>query len=108
MTAATTHFNTVEEWKAEGERRFGPDVMRWRFVCPACGHVASVQEWKAVGAPEDVVAYSCVGRWAGADRVAFESGRGPCDYAGGGLFQINPVRIGDRESGVFAFADDEE
>lgn len=33
---------TKSEWEAEAERRFGPDANGWRFVCPACGHVASV------------------------------------------------------------------
>ena len=39
-------YNSVEEWKAEATRRFGPDMLKWRFRCPMCGHVASVQDFK--------------------------------------------------------------
>lgn len=42
---------TRDEWSAEGRKRFGDDQMQWRFVCPACGHVASVQDYKDAGAP---------------------------------------------------------
>ena len=27
-------YNSVEEWKAEATRRFGPDMLKWRFRCP--------------------------------------------------------------------------
>jgi hypothetical protein len=91
MTARRTI--THAEWLAEGERRFGTDKTAWRFVCPACGHVASVADWKAAGAPEAAVAFSCVGRWTGAKREAFGDGKGPCNYTGGGLFALNPVTV---------------
>jgi hypothetical protein len=60
--------------------------------------------------PEGAVAFSCVGRYSGANGEAFNSkklGR-PCNYAGGGLFKLNPVRVVDgegKEHDVFAFAD---
>jgi len=38
---------------------------------------------------------------------AFAEGDGPCNYAGGGLFRINPVSIDGRELGVFEFAAEE-
>jgi len=93
-----THM-TYEEWHAEGERRFSPDLMIWRFVCPLCDRVASMQEWNDAGLDEGHVAFSCVSR---ADKKT------DCDYAGGGL---NPVVISfhdraDRET--FAFADASE
>lgn len=100
------------EWIAEGERRFGPDPLRWRFVCPACGHVATVQDWKDNEAPEEAVAYSCIGRWTSSlpiPREAFGgNGPGPCNYAGGGLFRLNPQPVTDGENKVrhvFAFAE---
>ena len=83
-------------WLAEAERRFGADHLKWRFVCPVCKHVASVQDWKDAGAEEGEIAFSCVGRrLKDAPRKAFEGpiGPGPCDYAGGGLFRLNPIRI---------------
>lgn len=84
---------THTEWLAEGETLFGPDPMQWRFVCPACKHVAAVNDWKSAGAPEGAVAFSCVGRWGGAKREAFGDGQGPCNYAGGGLIGLNPVEV---------------
>lgn len=108
---------TVEEWRAEAARLFGPDPMGWRFVCPVCGHVASVQDWKDAGAPEGEAAFSCVGRWLDQDvRAAFlvDSGpdvESPCDYTGGGLFRLNPVKVlgeDGEEHATFAFAEPEE
>lgn len=100
---------THDEWKAEGARRFGGDAMAWRFVCPSCGHVACVEDWKNAGAPESAVAFSCVGRWTGAnDDKAFGSKGGPCQYAGGGLFRLNPVTVETTDGGkhtMFEFAD---
>lgn len=85
---------THAEWEAEGERRFGPDKMTWRFVCPACGHVAATSDWRDAGAKTNNVAFSCVGRWLPKQRQAFgERGPGPCNYAGGGLFAINPLEV---------------
>lgn len=110
------------EWLAEAERRYGADPMGWRFVCPACKHVASTKDYKDAGAPSSAVAFSCVGRWAGIKRDALglnpgkikagelpaAEGAGPCNYAGGGLFRLNPVAV-EFDDGTtqkaFAFAD---
>lgn len=83
------------DWEAEGRRLFGEDIQCWKFVCPACGHIASVSDWKAAGAPAGAVPFSCIGRWLpGEPRDAFTGkGPGPCNYAGGGLFGLNPVRV---------------
>jgi hypothetical protein len=106
---------TKEEWEAEGARRFGPNRRAWRFVCPSCTHVASVQEWLDAGATDGEIAFSCIGRRLGAngDKTFLKAG-GPCNYAGGGLFALNPEEISwvDKETGedvapfhVFAFAE---
>lgn len=95
---------THEEWAAEGVRRFGVDEMQWRFVCPSCGHVALVRDWKKAGASEGQVAFSCVGRNL-PDPVEMFEKPGPCNYAGGGLIGINPVSIEGRKENVFAFAE---
>ena len=101
-----THYASVEEWRAEAVRRFGEDPMNWKFCCPVCKYVASVAEWKACGATEGEVAYSCVGRHGQEPRKAFGGeGSGPCNYAGGGLFRLNPVSIEGHKANVFAFAD---
>ena len=102
---------TSEQWNAEGESLFGPDRMCWRFVCPVCGHVASVSRWRDVGASEGEVAFSCTGRHVQGSKQAFEQGdnsRG-CSYAGGGLIRLNPVSVTSpdgKTTQVFEFARD--
>lgn len=95
---------TEQEWHEEGVRRFGPDEMTWKFVCPACGHIATPADWKKVGASESHVAFSCVGRFMDKSRDAFAKGSGPCNYAGGGLIGLNPVSLEGRKGRFFAFA----
>lgn len=103
---------THAEWIAEGERRFGADKMQWQFVCPVCKHVANVADWHAAGAPEGCIAFSCVGRYLPGSREAFGTKKrrpgGPCNYAGGGLFKLNPVVVSlpdGKEMDAFAFAE---
>lgn len=99
---------TQEDFLEEARRRFGDNKLEWRFVCPSCGHIASVKEWLQAGASEGEVAFSCIGRHIPGSRKAFgELGAGPCDYAGGGLFALNPLRVTSedgRECRFFAFA----
>jgi len=99
---------TFDEWDKKGIELFGEDRLKWKFKCPICGHVASVQDYKDAGAQDGAVGYSCIGRWVGAKRKAFEGhGKGPCDYAGGGLFAVNPIIIimkDNTEHHVFEFA----
>jgi hypothetical protein len=100
---------THEEWKAKGRELFGDDALTWRFVCPSCNHVATVADWRDAGATEGGVAFSCIGRWtnAGGDK-AFRGKGGPCNYAGGGLFKLNPITVvmpDGVERDVFAFAE---
>jgi hypothetical protein len=95
---------TKEEWIREGREKFGNDQMQWRFVCPVCGHVASVQDYLDAKAPEGMIAFSCIGRLLGAAREAFGGkGTGPCNYAGGGLFRLNPCIVDG--VGYFEFAE---
>jgi hypothetical protein len=96
---------TLTEWRTEGARLFGPEEFKWRFVCPACGHVASREDYHKAGAPDGAVAYSCVGRWIPGSRDAFSEGPGPCDYAGGGLFRQNPLTVVDEHGGMLTVFD---
>jgi len=103
---------THEEWVAEAIERFGADPLNWAFVCPVCGTVQTVQEYKAAGAPSTAAGFSCIGRWLEDSREAFEVGGvdgegGPCNYAGGGLFHLNPVHVTMPDGEIvqaFAFA----
>jgi predicted RNA-binding Zn-ribbon protein involved in translation (DUF1610 family) len=53
---------TKNEWLTLGQTLFGKDVMQWKFKCPNCGHVATVEDYKKVGAPSSTAGFSCVGR----------------------------------------------
>ena len=101
---------TVDEWRAKGRELFGDDHMAWRFVCPACGHVASVRDWQDAKAPNGAVAFSCIGRWLPDEpRDAFGKGPGPCNYAGGGLIGLHKLVVinGDHHQPAFEFAESE-
>lgn len=85
---------TLDEYIKEAFKRFGADKMLWAWKCPLCGFVQTAAMYKAAKAPESAIAFSCVGRWIDGSRKAFGgSGPGPCDYAGGGLFAVNPVVV---------------
>ena len=100
---------TSKEWRSEGESLFGPNMMDWKFICPVCGHIAAGHDWKAAGSTPNAIGFSCVGRWLDSKRDAFEGkGNGPCNYAGGGLFKMNPVTVTPDDGGepitMFEFA----
>lgn len=83
----------IADWRAEAKAKFGDDPLDWRFVCPVCKYEAANREWVEASASESA-AFSCVGRYRKSARRAFGgTGPGPCDYAGGGLFVLNPVRV---------------
>lgn len=112
----TEEFMTLAEWRAKGKSLFGPDSSKWRFICPICGHVASVQDWRDLGA-ENAIAFSCVGRFQEKNplREALvkkgEKVPGPCDYTGGGLLKFNPIHVTDddgMEESLFAFYEGKE
>ena len=84
---------TLEEWHKEGTLKFGSDFLDWVFVCPICKKKMSVRDYKEAKAPEEAVAFSCVGRWNK------EQG---CNYAGDGLLQYNPIDVDGTK--VFDFA----
>lgn len=51
-----------------------------------------VSDWVAAGAGEGEIAFSCVGR----RNPAFTD----CDYAGGGLFRLNPIKVVMPDGGI--------
>lgn len=93
-----------EQWLTLGQTLFGQDKMQWKFKCPCCGHIASVQDYKKAGAPSSAAGFSCVGRWMPVCKDAFDDKDKrniPCNYSGGGLLNINPVIVDDHK--VFEF-----
>jgi len=57
----------LSQWKLEGERRFGDDRNRWRFICPACGEVQTRADFLCLGMNQrqvdQITSYSCIRRW---------------------------------------------
>lgn len=106
MPDLPTSYPSLEAWQDFARTLFGEDMMDWRFVCPVCGHVATARDYKESGAPQSAVAFSCIGRWLESSREAFskDDGPGPCNYAGGGLFRCNPVKIEGIDVQAFQFA----
>lgn len=102
---AETKSYMYEEWLAEGEALFGPDKMKWKFVCPSCGHIATVKDWRDAGAPTGAVAFSCVGRFTGSKRQLGDKTGGPCNYTGGGLFKLNPIEVVGSEDEIYTVFD---
>lgn len=106
-------YESIEEWKAEGKRRFGEDFMKWKFVCPMCGHVAAVEDfrqYKDQGAEPDSSYVECIGRYTGApgpEKVKDASG---CNWAAYGLFGIPKGGVfvitgEDKGTHIFDFAE---
>lgn len=105
---------TLEEWLAEGEKRFGKDYKKWKFVCPACGRVSSVKEFMKLGADPNDAYQNCVGRVNGKGKGflkgeksdTFEDG---CDWASYGLFGNmgkGPIVLNNgKETQAFEFAE---
>lgn len=86
---------TKDEWLAEGERLFGKDNKKWKFVCPLCGNIQSAEDFLAIGVdPDGKVHYSCIGRWTDSDGTIF-NGKSPCNYTCGGFFDLSEVKVGD-------------
>lgn len=103
---------TKEDWVALGTELFGPDMLNWEFVCPACGNVAKVEDYRQYkdhGATPDTATCNCIGRYDGHMNVDMGTGK-PCNYTGYGLFDLCPVRVmdGEHEIRCFAFATKDE
>lgn len=85
----------LSEWYDQAEKRYGKNASAWRFRCPVCKTPQSVNEFPVLREHTDMIAFSCVGRLLPKKRDALskQKGRGPCNYAGGGLFRLNPIHI---------------
>jgi hypothetical protein len=108
---------TEAEWRAFGERLFGPDLDNWRFKCPTCGHVMSIcvardlsPEQKTKLRAGRSVEQECVGRYVdelGCNWCAYGLFSGPffVEREGGGRtpvfgFDIEPALGSSGQEGV--------
>lgn len=105
---------TKAEWYAEGERRFGKNLMNWKVRCPMCGHVAKVIDFKEAGAKSPDCAFvECIGRYTGKGSPK-EGDSSGCNWAAYGLFGIPRddkyvvVFEDGTETKCFPFADKED
>lgn len=91
-----TRYASIEIWRKKAAELFGPDPRNWAFVCPSCGAVQTVGEMADSKHPQEEWAFSCIGRTTNPGREAFGANKEqPCNYAGGGLFRMNPVSVDD-------------
>lgn len=105
----------LNEWRKEGTRRFGDDFENWKFICPACGHIASGKNFKDAEAEPNDMYQTCIGRHNGKGNDGMESkdeGNG-CNWAAFGLLgTMGKGRTVIAEDGseveVFDFAEVEE
>ena len=98
-----------EDWIKEGEKLFGKDKKKWKFVCPSCGGIQTIQDFidLKVEEPENYVHFSCIGRFTDGCKGEIGNKRSPCNYTNGGLFnfaKLKVLRDGEKSISVFEFA----
>lgn len=92
-------------WEAKGLELFGPDMEKWRFVCPNCGKERSAESVRSdlaeslpvLRAGQYAVEQECIGRHLPAEG---------CNWAAYGLFR-GPVIVDlgeGKSAAVFDFA----
>lgn len=104
---------TANEWEALGTSLFGEDKTFWKFVCPICKTPQSAEDYKKARIPFEkcagMIGFSCIGRslpsrQEGIMNPKKKNGE-PCNYAGGGFFQLNPLHITDEDGEVHQLFD---
>ncbi|HEX2868663.1 MAG TPA: VVA0879 family protein [Ignavibacteriales bacterium] len=73
-----------EDWKAQLIERFGENGKNWKFVCPSCGNVQSLQDFLDQGIKDGNPYYNCIGRHV--------KGIG-CNYTLGGLIGLHKTVV---------------
>lgn len=100
---------TYEEWVQEGTKRYGPDKKIWKFKCPNCGYIQTYNDFLKEGSSKEeaqgMIGFSCIGRIMKNCKGELGNKKQPCNYAGGGLFKLNPIIITEngKEQGYFDF-----
>lgn len=100
---------TLAEWMNDGKELFGEDYSNWKFKCPACGHISSIQQFKESDADPNDAYQVCIGRVNGkGTKNQTDLGYG-CNWAAYGLFKTigkgrTVVTDEGKEVKVFDFA----
>ena len=98
---------THDEFLAEAKRRFGESPRGWKFVCPMCGTVQSVQQLldaviASGGKKDDVhgyIGFSCIGRFTHQGDAGIDAhNRGEpwdkgCNWTLGGLLRVHTLEV---------------
>lgn len=95
----------IADWLKELRSRFGEDDEEWKFVCPSCGHVQSVADFKAIGVDGNKAYYECISRYKNIDG---KTNKKPCKYTLCGLFVLDHDTVINNEFlpvNVFKMAD---
>lgn len=95
----------IADWLKELRSRFGEDDEEWKFVCPSCGHVQSVADFKAIGVDGNKAYYECIGRYKNIDG---KTDKKACKYTLCGLFVLDHDTVINNEFlpvNVFKMAD---
>ena len=107
---------TQDEFLDEAARRFGP-ILNWKFVCPACGTIQSVQQFLDAGVAKDqidsIIGFSCIGRFTGQTDAGIiaHNHKKPwtkgCNWTLGGLLKLHKLEvvIGDYRRPTFELAE---
>jgi len=106
------------EWLDKAKRLYGKNAGDWKFKCPVCQTVQTAQDFVRAGLSKEEastsIAQECIGRHLQNKEKAFGEKKRkkgvPCDYAGYGLFKLNPVEIimdDGTKYNAFDFADEE-
>ncbi|MGA3524206.1 VVA0879 family protein [Melissospora conviva] len=90
---------TQDQFENEARAAFGDNPMRWAFICPGCGDVATPADFKEVAGPAGMAGQECIGRYT--------TGRG-CTWVAYGLISgpwkvTAPVTGGASEVVIDAF-----
>lgn len=100
---------TLKEWLDEGKKIFGEDFKQWKFKCPACGRVSSIQDFLDAGADANDAYQECIGRVNGkGNKDGKDEGFG-CNWVAYGFFGTlgkgrTVINDNGKEIEVFEFA----
>ncbi len=99
----------LKDWHKMASDRFGENARNWRFICPICKTPQSAQDFIDAGVDEETaktsIAVECIGRFLPEKQKAIGEKKiikgQPCNYAGYGLFKLNPVPVEFEDGKVF-------
>ena len=70
---------TQRKWLSEGRKQFGNDIDKWRFKCPHCGRIQTIQDFKANSIRYGFahVYFCCISRWLNPESCGFSCAEKP-------------------------------